>query len=333
VTAAQPEDTAPPVAPAVVAATWKTIDVSTDWLPEPLGAAIAWGRDVSYRDVDCVERWVGDAWQLLGISQRGRVHAHEGTHREDAMALMEGAHGFVLAAADGAGSSRWSRVASTLVCRHVVHAAETLVRHGVPSGDAAHRLRDALSRAVCGASDELQRAASTAGGASRDVRTTVLAVIVVDGWLAALQVGDGAIVTVARDGQVARLGTGDAGHYSGEVVAFVPEVDADAIAARIVVRPIARSPDDHPEAILLLTDGIEDPFYPVERRGTEIARQLYHGVATPAEGFRAQAVHGPIVGSAEAQQRLRQWIDFERRGENDDRTLVGAFRLPPAFLG
>ena len=325
-------DAASPVPPAV-AATWRTVEPSTAWLPESLADALPWGREVEYRDTEALQRLAAGGWQLLGISHRGRVHAHEGTHREDAMAVVAGTHGFALAASDGAGSSRWSRVAAACVCRCIARESEPLLHQGLAASDAASRLQRTLTRALRCACEELHAGVTAAGGAARDVRTTALAVILVDGWLASIQVGDGAIFSVTRDGRVSRRGTGDAGSYSGEVGAFVPEVDDASLAARIVVTPLPASPDDRPEAILLLTDGVEDPFYPVERRGAEIARQLYHGVSAPAEGFRAQAAHGPIVGSDEALPRLARWIDFERRGENDDRTLVGAFRLPPAFLG
>ncbi len=314
----------------VVAATWQSRPAEEAWVPEAIAELLPWTRGVTYHDVARVqgEGETRDAgrWQLLGISQRGRVHAHDGTHREDAVAVEWGGHGFVLAAADGAGSSRYSRIAATLVCRQLVASVAPLLRDGIPS--AAHDggaalLRHTLAEAIGAACDALRTAAAGASLATRDFRTTALAAVVIGNVVAAVQVGDGAIVTIARDGRATRLGTPDSGSYSGEVVAFVPEVDLAAIESRVVTTTL-----DDVEAVLVLTDGIEDPFYPVERRGTEIARQLYHGVTAPAEGFRAQAVHGPIVGAAHALDVLEQWIAFERRGENDDRTLAGAFRRP-----
>lgn len=314
----------------IVAATWQSRLAEEPWVPEAIAAQLPWTREVLYCDVERMQATaeMGDdgSWQLLGISQRGRVHAHDGTHREDAVAVAWGRHGFVLAAADGAGSSRYSRIAATLVCRQLVASASPLLHDGLPSAaddDGASILRRTLASAIGAACDSLRNAAAGAALATRDFRTTALAALVIGNVIASVQVGDGAIVTIARDGRTARLGTGDSGSYSGEVVAFVPEVDDAAIASRVVTTTL-----DDVEAVLVLTDGIEDPFYPVERRGSEIARQLYHGVTTPADGFRAQATHGPIVGDAHALERLELWMAFERRGENDDRTLAGAFRLP-----
>lgn len=316
-------------APPVVA-TWQSRPAEEAWAPEAIAEQLPWTRDVAYHDVvrvqGAVETSGAGAWQLFGISQRGRVHAHDGTHREDAVAVEWGRHGFILAAADGAGSSRYSRIAATLVCRQFVASAAPLLRDGIPSAATdrgAALLRRTLAEALGAACDALHAAAAGAALATRDFRTTALAAIAIGDVIATVQVGDGAIVTIARDGHTTRLGTADSGSYSGEVVAFVPEVDFAAIESRVVTTTL-----DDVEGVLVLTDGIEDPFYPVERRGTEIARQLYHGVTTPADGFRAQAVHGPIVGADDALALLEQWIAFERRGENDDRTLAGAFRRP-----
>lgn len=322
---------APPATSPGVAAQWTTRPAAGPWAPEPVMALLPWTREVDYQDLALAELHTTGGWQLLGVSQRGRVHAHDGTHREDAMAMASGERGFVIAAADGAGSSSLSRVASEFACREVVTAVRPhLGVAGASVGTAAPgaSIGSALAAAVLAACEQLQRVAAEAGLAPRDFRTTLLAVVCVDDTVTAVQVGDGAVVLLDGSGAVQRLGGGDAGGYSGEVVAFVPELDADSIDARI-----AHASLDGVACILVLTDGIEDPFYPVERRGAEIARQLYGGVTDAAEGFRAQAAHGPVVGQAQALERLAQWIGFERRGENDDRTLVGAFRMPPAFDG
>jgi len=332
---ARPDDGSASVAPVrptpIVAAQWATRPAEQPWAPEAVLARLPWARDVEYLDLECVEARTPGGWQLLGVSQRGRVHAHDGTHREDAMAVASGARGFVLAAADGAGSSALSRVASTLASRTVVGAMRRYLDHGAaPADPEALRvtLTHALSAAVLEVCETLRQVAAEVGLGTRDFRTTLLTVVCVDATVVSVQVGDGAVVLLAPDGALRRLGGGDAGGYSGEVVAFVPELDAATIGTRVTSTSL-----DGVACVLVLTDGIEDPFYPVERRGAEIARQLYDGVATAAEGFRAQAEHGPVVDHPEALARLAQWVGFERRGENDDRTLVGAFRLPAAFNG
>lgn len=306
-------------------ATWRSLPAEAPWCPAELREALPWAAASTYADRFALEGRVRvgiDDWHILAMSQRGRVHAHAGTHREDDAAGTWSSLGFALAVADGAGSSRWSRVGSACVCRHVRDAARSLLHAGtVPTPDSA---RSALIQAVVQASEQLQQAAAAAGGAPRDFRTTVLAAVCLGDVLVTMQVGDGAVVLRSRDGAVRRIGAGDGGGYSGEVSAFVPELEHAGLIARTLLTPVHDM-----DAILLLSDGIEDPFYPIERHGAEIIRQLCAGVRAPAPGFAAQRAHGPVVDHPDALLRLGEWLAFERRGENDDRTLAGAFRLPP----
>lgn len=310
---------APPLARA---ATWRVLAAAGDWCSAQLAAQLPWAAQVTYTDRVTHDSRLGGRWHLLGFTQRGRIHAHDGTHREDEMAIASSSRGFALVAADGAGSSAWSRVAAAAVCRDVVECARAL--WGRPDDKTPHVIADTVARSVDRASLSLREAAERTGLSARDVRTTALVAISVDDALVTLQVGDGAIVGVTRDGALRRLGVTDSGGYSGEVTAFVPDASAEEIAMRVAVHAL-----EELESVLVVTDGIEDPFYPFDRKGLEVVRQLYEGVERPLDATLLQRPHGPVVGSAEALERLAEWMAFERRGENDDRTLVGAFRLPP----
>ena len=64
--------------------------------------------------------------------------------------------------------------------------------------------------------------------------------------------------------------------------------------------------------------------------------QLAGGVADGPDallpGFQRQRPHGPVLGDGvpapEAAARLAEWLGFEKRGENDDRTAVLLTRRP-----
>jgi hypothetical protein len=141
------------------------------------------------------------------------------------------------------------------------------------------------------------------------------------GALAAVQVGVGGDALRAPDGAVRVLGSGEAGEFSGEVSCFVPDACADARAAVVATSALAGVAD-----VLVATDGVEDPFYPLARTGPALFAQLRDGVAAPLDGFQRQPVHGAVVGAAvapgESAERLAAWLGFEKRGENDDRTAV-----------
>ena len=123
------------------------------------------------------------------------------------------------------------------------------------------------------------------------------------------------------DGAVRLLGAADAGEYSGEVSCFVPDACADARAATVSTADLADV-----AAVLVATDGVEDPFYPIPRTGPALFAQLDRGVDAPLDGFQRQPAHGPVLGDGvsdgEAAERLLAWLTFEKRGENDDRTAV-----------
>lgn len=308
------------------AAAWQVRPAAGAWCSAQLAELLPWAAHVRYSDRAVHDSRVGREWHLVGITQRGRIHAHDGTHREDEMSIVSSTRGFALAAADGAGSSRWSRVAAWAVCREVSACARSLWEATTPSSAAL--AGDALVQALDQASRALRDAAQQGGLDVRDFRTTALVALVVDQALVTLQVGDGAIIGLTRAGTVRRLGVTDSGSYSGEVTAFIPEVTLDGIAARLTTHAL----DDF-ESLLVVTDGIEDPFYPLERRGVDVMRQLYEGVEAPLDATMLQHPHGPVVGADDALEQLTAWISFERRGENDDRTLAGAFRLPPRRLG
>jgi hypothetical protein len=258
------------------------------------------------------------------------VHAHQGTHREDAYAVAADGPTLVAVVSDGAGSARFSRVGAEVTCREVVRAArEALAADPARAPDALGR---ALSAGVAAACAALRALAERAGVAPRDFRCTALAVAVHDdgggaGALAAVQVGDGVIAVRTPDGGARMLGQGDGGEFSGEVSCFVPDPCADGRPPAVHALALADVAD-----VLVATDGVEDPFYPLARTGPALFAQLRDGVADGAAlaDFQRQPAHGPVLGpgvaAGEAAERLLAWLAFEKRGENDDRTAVALAR-------
>jgi serine/threonine protein phosphatase PrpC len=314
-----PEAAAPVPEPPVVAATWQEHEPAEPWCPAALAAAVPWAASL---DTAHHRAWRDEAdahWHCLAGTRRGRAHAHQAQWREDAarVARLATPHGpaTLLVAADGAGSARWSRVGAEAACHAVEdHLADALTAGAAPG--------PALVAAVQHAVRTLRELAIAGAGAPRDLRTTLLAALLVGDTLSTTQVGDGAILVQEAGGAVRQVGAGDSGEFSGEVTCFVPDEEAETRAAAALVEQDARGLT----RVVLATDGIEDPFYPLARKGALLLAQLEGGVEAPAEHFQRQAAHGPVLGHPEATARLAQWLAFERRGENDDRTIVVAHR-------
>jgi hypothetical protein len=79
---------------------------------------------------------------------------------------------------------------------------------------------------------------------------------------------------------------------------------------------------------MLCTDGIEDPFFPIHRTVGEIFTQLFEGYQNPIKDVRYPEGAEPssIIRAASPGAELLKWLSFEKRGENDDRTIALIYR-------
>jgi serine/threonine protein phosphatase PrpC len=313
-------------------ATWKNLPAKDPWCPPAIGAHVPELRKVAAADAVACER-VLPGWRAAGASRRGRMHANGGTHREDSLAFDAHDHATVLCVSDGAGSCQHSRIGSHVAALRVVEfllAATEKVDAAIAAD--ATKLKDYLTarvtEAVLAATDALLDLAKKSGGSPKDFRCTLLTALHYRGeqheLLLTNQIGDGAICLLRKDQSTARLGSSDSGTHSGEVSCFVPDdcarVKAKAVDCITPVEPI--------ECVLLCSDGIEDPFYPLEKQAADIFRQYYLGVDKPLKDFKAQPTQPAPLLQESAAWSLAQWLEFEKRGENDDRTVAVLHRLP-----
>jgi hypothetical protein len=255
-----------------------------------------------------------DAWTLTAAARRGRRHAHVGEWCEDAYFASLTASRGVLVVADGAGSAAWSRLGSAITVDTI---GEALVH-------APALTAESMLQAVESAVQALTNAATALEVLPRLLRTTVL----VAAWepiagghrLVTTQVGDGSLVIAHTDGRIHRPTASDLGDWSGEVHCFLPDSETlpRAKAATVV--------HDVPDlaAILAVTDGIDDPFYPFVKHAGAILGQLVHGANAPLTGLATQASTPALLASPSPERTLHEWLAFEKRGENDDRTLAVA---------
>ena len=313
-------------------ATWKNLPATEPWCPPVIAAHAPELRKVAAADAVAFER-VLPGWRAAGASRRGRMHANGGTHREDSFACDAHDRATVLCVSDGAGSCQHSRIGSHVAALRVVEfllAATEKVDSAVAAD--ATKLKEHLSskvtEAVLSATDALLDLAKRSGCATKDFRCTLLTALHYRGeqheLLLTNQIGDGAICLLRKDQSTARLGASDSGTHSGEVSCFVPDDCARVKAKAVdVISDVAAL-----ECVLLCSDGIEDPFYPLEKQAAGIFRQFYKGVDQPLKDFKAQLPQAAPLLQESAAWGLAQWLEFEKRGENDDRTVAVLHRQP-----
>jgi serine/threonine protein phosphatase PrpC len=314
------------------AAEWRIHPAREEWCPPILAARYPELKAHIYEDSYSVERVLGDSWRVAGATRRGKLHAHQGAHREDAFRFRAGPNFAVLCVADGAGSAKLSRLGSHMaVVRVTEYLGQNLAQIEAGLEETPEKLaawlKTQISSAVLAACLALREMAVQAQASPRDFRCTLLTAVRFQvkkqELLLTNQIGDGAICALFRDKTVRRCGAADAGEYSGEVGCFVPDECADKKALDIQVMGA-----ENLECLLLCSDGIEDPFYPMEKKAADLFRQLQTGVKEKLPDFTYQPVQGPALAPESAGWGLGQWLGFEKRGENDDRSLLLLHRSP-----
>ncbi|QJR35603.1 PP2C family serine/threonine-protein phosphatase [Gemmatimonas groenlandica] len=259
-----------------------------------------------------------DGWSLLVASRRGRLHAHRGDHREDAGQLLLFDHGWCAAVADGAGSATYSRLGAAIATHVATHTVRETLHHGHADTTQPSLLGRALEAGATAANHALRDFAAKCGLALRDLRTTLLVAAHHGGRIGLLQVGDGASAWLNADGTVSQPLSGAITEFSGEVAHFLPDDGAiEHLVQSLVIRDAA-----HCAALILATDGVEDPWYPFTRHAGPLYAQLLHGVNDAVSAGGVTSSHpAPVLSASDPVHALIEWLAFEKRGENDDRTL------------
>jgi serine/threonine protein phosphatase PrpC len=328
---ATPKPPPPPLKPA----SWKTEPVLESWCPPETAKVFPELDRCDYEDHIYVERIVSKDWRVIGGSRRGRKQAFDNRFREDAMAFGHTDSVTVLVVADGAGSSKYSRIGSHVAVHETVAAFIRLLKAAdtekLKSADSrAKLLREFITTAVKAGRSKVVDIAEKSKLSPKEFRATLLTVVHYHGeggeLLLSNQVGDGAISLLLKDKTVKKFGDSDSGEFSGEVSCFL--TDSEAIKKAEMVNEFAEL--DQLEALFLCSDGIEDAFYPIEKKSLDIYRQWYAGVKEPLEHFKSQASQPPVFDQEAAGWALAQWLEFEKRGENDDRTVLLMHRRPPS---
>lgn len=306
----------PLIAESVAPATWIARDAGGVWCPGNLTASFS----VEFLERAAAEPGLREAqstaWRMIGASVRGRSHAHRAEHRDDAMATLVSGDLVLMAVADGAGSSALSRIGAAVAAQMVVErtaerfAAET-------DGTIPSRLGTAMAHAVHDVATRLHVCAAVADVSPSALRTTLLLVAICHDVLLVLQVGDGAVLVQRTDGSVVRVGAVRETAWAGEVACFVP--DACSIAQAAELRQVNAA---DVSLIALMTDGVDDPFHPLEQTADALVAQWRHGT-TSSIGTARQLPAPAVLGDPMA---LLEWLAFEQRGEVDDRTLLLAWR-------
>lgn len=281
----------PPIVPPVIAAKWRVV--------EPTDRADATPHLLAHHLLGT------SGWRMIGASRRGKLHAHEGSYRDDAFALGAHAGWNLVAVADGAGSCRLSRVGARVATDAAILGMQAGIdryQHRTDEDNPEDVLRDVIAKGCEAAQTAVYTEAGRRGIPVRDLSSTLLLLAHSPsaGYLLAGQIGDGLIMAVQQDQSLQVLGEAGKGVFSGETV-FLPGIAASAWPRHAWVYPIAAAP----EMVLVMTDGIADDLIPYQRQAPTLIK-----------GIRG------LLGDPKADQALLETLSYEKRDSADDRTLV-----------
>lgn len=290
-------------------------------------------------------RIAGERATLTAARVRGRAHAHKGSFCEDDFAIVHSdAIGYVGMVSDGAGSSRFSRLASQLLTENVPRQLQKKVAMWADKGKwrdlldtlADNTLDNAPSEAQAQALTELQNRLGDAVNAGFDAIRALLnlgdsfkindlyATCLIfwalplpnQRWaLLSFWVGDGGLAVLHGDDadalNVTLLGTPDSGEFSGQT-RFLTEAElADGTRELRLMAGIYH--DLH--SVWAMTDGITDAKFPSEK-----------ALATPALW---QTLVADLQTAIACEADAYDWLNFWSQGNHDDRAFAGLTCPPP----
>ncbi|MES2886688.1 MAG: protein phosphatase 2C domain-containing protein [Pseudomonadota bacterium] len=281
-----------------------------------------------HTDARCVD---ASGRRLLAASRRGRSHAHTGSFRDDDFFIAHDTASTwsVLIVTDGAGSAQHARHGAALAAHRTGNALvdalagdggralETLIaqwRVDPPQGDKP--LKDRLYRlfgeAAWAALDAIETEALQRGAEVRDYATTLLCAVQrstpIGVFVASFWVGDGAICACGPAGRVHLMGQPDSGEFAGQTRFLDRAVLGDAEA---VWKRIAFTEQPEVRALLLVTDGISDPFFETDQ-----------ALADPTAWAQLWEELVPALAAEHPEQAVLGWMNFFKPGHHDDRTLA-----------
>ena len=306
------------------------------WDPKPVPADLPFQKDDEANDYVLVPEFEGlPQKDIVVASKRGRSHAQEGKPRDDDFRVNFNAQNgwYVLAVADGAGSAKYSREGSRIACETVEqYCKEKLAEQGeefeaVVKTYAENQTQENLKPVVGKIHEILFKAATEAHRAIvkkvdecsepavlKDFSTTLLLAVCRKfsfGWfVASFGVGDGAIAIYDKNADsIKLLNEPDGGEYAGQTRFLTMEsIFRDRTRIKMSIVPDFT-------ALMLMTDGISDPFFETDANIAKKEKwdELWKNLANEVD-FSDD--------NENSKNQLLKWLDFWSPGNHDDRTIA-----------
>jgi len=303
--------------------------------PRSLWKSIDSDKTVKYwkQDVDAFGCEGLYGWKMVAASKRGRSHAHVGSCRDDDFAIKISTEQawHLLAVADGAGSSEYSREGARIIVNNSLEIIETQLQQvdesltelmngwqQDPTQENEQALKqllyDVFSPAIIDSVEKLTALAKADEKAYRDYYSTLLIAAhkpLANGqFTIAYWVGDGVLGIYQQQEKIHLLGEGDSGEYAGQT----RFLDDDACEPEDLMNRIRFSFDKDFTALVLMSDGITDPLFETDNRLKNL---------DDWDDFWQHNIQPQLAETPEkTAEQLVEWLDFWSAGNHDDRTIA-----------
>src|SRR5258708_4982019 len=244
-------------------------------------------------------------YRLVAASHRGKTHAHQGTFREDAVAVTATDYWNIMAVADGAGTADLARVGSNLAVTRAVAAMSS----AMPNPPAVEDVGRAIWAGLRAAYHAVKGFATEHEVSASDLNTTLQLLI---HWpqehgclLGVAHIGDGIVTPETLDGTYYLLTDPDTDPDDSSRTLFLTSGPLKQWMERAKVYQF----DEPLDIVALMTDGLSGDLEPYA--------ELLH--TNLIEALRNRVLSYPLNHT---EQALLALISYDRRGSFDDRTLA-----------
>lgn len=311
------------------------------WLNKPSDKS-----DKFWKPDECHSQVNGKQFQMIGASKRGRSHAHVGSFRDDDYAIkyIEKTDWYVCIVSDGAGSCKYSRRGSQLICEAAMNhitselqnetcskaIEEAAIKYHIAENNNVETtnlvalkqlLKNELYKIVSYAahsamvriSNEVKNYSSpnfTVKDFSSTAIITIFKELEFGTLFASYWVGDGAVGVYKKEENIWILGEVDSGEFSGQTRFLdAKAVDSESLNNRLHFKIVKDF-----TSFMIMSDGVSDPKFETEMELLNIAAwdHMWNDLNSTLDNFQSQ----------DKSKSLLNWLDFWSKGNHDDRTIV-----------
>lgn len=245
-------------------------------------------------------------WRILAASSTGVSHRNSGRGCDDAYAVGATETCLIVAVADGAGSAEHSAIGARYAVEWAVAAAtQELVTARVEGVDELERI---LRLSVSTARAQLDALSSLGGPTPNELAATLIVVLASRDFVAAAQVGDGAVVLRLQDGTITALTVPERFEYLNQTTFITSPNALDTLAVSISTAAVRQ--------FVVMTDGLQGLAFDLATDNPFIP--FFEPLFSFAEGATASDV------------ALFTFLESDRVNEStdDDKTVVLVTRGP-----